>query len=160
MPPKLIVDLAGIDLSETQFDIEKVRKLNQQRYEMEQLSGIIKFAPEDDYVVGYKDVSDDEFWVRGHVPGRPLMPGVIMCEAAAQLCSFYYMMTLADGERDRFLGFGGMKDVKFRGTVVPGDRLIILARKIEIKPRRAIFNTQGVLDGKMVFEAGIIGMPV
>ena len=40
-------------------------------------------------ILGYKDVTDNEFWIRGHIPGRPLMPGVIMIEAAAQLCSFF-----------------------------------------------------------------------
>ena len=40
-------------------------------------------------VLGYKDVTESEFWVRGHIPGRPLMPGVIMVESAAQLLSFF-----------------------------------------------------------------------
>ncbi len=159
MPPKLLVDIDDIDFSRDQFDIEAIRKYNRQRYEMEHLSGIVKFDMDEGVIVGYKDVADDEFWIRGHVPGRPLMPGVIMCEAAAQLCSFYYMKSLPDAE-NRFLGFGGMQDVKFRGVVVPGDKLVLLARKVEIKERRAIFDTQGVVDGKLVFQARIIGMPV
>jgi 3-hydroxyacyl-[acyl-carrier-protein] dehydratase len=126
---------------------------------MEQLTGIIRFAPDQGYIIGYKDVTDKEFWVKGHIPGRPLMPGVIMCEAAAQLCSFYYTHTLPAGKQ-RFVGFGGMTDVKFRGTVSPGDRFILIAKNVELKSRRATFQTQGIVNSRIVFEAVIIGMPL
>ena len=159
MPPKLLTDIDDIDFSRDCFTIEDIRRYNQQRHEMEHLTGIVKFDLDEGVAVGYKDITESEFWIRGHVPGRPLMPGVIMCEAAAQLCSFYYMKTLLDAE-NRFLGFGGMQDVKFRGTVVPGDKLVLIARSVEIKERRAIFDTQGLVDGKIVFQARIIGMPV
>ncbi|MBI5677615.1 MAG: beta-hydroxyacyl-ACP dehydratase [Planctomycetes bacterium] len=118
---------------------------------------MVKFDPEQGIIVGYKDVSSNEFWVRGHIPGRPLMPGVLMLEAAAQLCTYYYKKTTQD---DRFLGFGGIDKVKFRGKVVPGDRLILIAKNRELRARRAIFDTQGVVDGKLVFEGVIIGMVV
>ncbi|MFH1549039.1 MAG: 3-hydroxyacyl-ACP dehydratase FabZ family protein [Planctomycetota bacterium] len=159
MPPKTLVNLEEIDLNTVEVDIEGIRQSNPQRYEMEQLTGIIRFAPEQGYVVGYKDITENEFWVRGHIPERPLMPGVIMCEAAAQLCTYYYKNSLPES-RDRFVGFGGMQDVKFRGTVQVGDKLILIARSIELKPRRATFQAQGLVDGKIVFEAKIIGMPV
>ena len=121
------------------------------------MSGIIKFDPEHKIIVGYKDVSTSEFWVRGHIPGRPLMPGVIMLEAAAQLCTYYYKKTTLD---DRFLGFGGIDKVKFRGKVIPGDKLILIAKNKELRSRRAIFDTQGVVNGNLVFEGIIIGMVV
>jgi 3-hydroxyacyl-[acyl-carrier-protein] dehydratase len=72
---------------------------------MEQLTGILMFDPEQSLIVGYKDVKADEFWVRGHIPGRPLLPGVLMCECAAQLCSYYYSRATS---QSRFVGFGGM----------------------------------------------------
>jgi len=106
-------------------------------------------------VIGFKDVRDDEFWVRGHIPGRPLFPGVLMCEAAAQLCSYYYRRY---GGSNRFVGFGGMDKVKFRGQVVPGDRLILLARVIRLGTRRAVFEVQGIVDGRVVFEGVVTGM--
>ena len=159
MPPKLLVDYEEINLEDVEYGIEEIRKFNQQRYEMEQLTGIIRFAPEHKYVVGFKAVTNKEFWIRGHVPGRPLMPGVVMCEAAAQLCSFYYLKALPEFH-NQFLGFGGMRDVKFRGTVVPGDRLILAAKCTEMKTRRATFLTQGLVNDKVIFEATIIGMPV
>jgi len=159
MPPKFLVDLDEIDLNRVEIAIDEIRKANPQRHEMEQLSGIIKYAPREGYIVGFKDIGKNEFWIRGHIPGRPLMPGVIMCEAAAQLCSFYYSHEMPAGA-DRFVGFGGMNDVKFRGTVVPGDRFIVIAKNIELKSRRAVFQTQGIVNGRLVFEAVITGMPL
>ena len=54
---------------------------------MEHLNGV-NYYDHNGKIVGYKDVREDEFWVEGHIPGRPLLPGVIMIEAAAQLASF------------------------------------------------------------------------
>jgi len=157
MPQDILIDLNNIDLNKPIIDIEGIRAVVPHRYEMEQLSGIIKYSIEEGIIVGYKDVSNNEFWIRGHVPGRPIMPGVMMLEAAAQLCTYYYKQTTKD---ERFLGFGGVDKVKFRGKVVPGDKLIIIAKNKELRSRRAVFDTQGVVDGKLVFEAIVIGMVV
>jgi 3-hydroxyacyl-[acyl-carrier-protein] dehydratase len=157
MPPPLLVDLKGIDLNRLEVTQEEIRKLNPHRFEMEQLHGVIKFAPEQGYAIGLRNVTDKEFWVPGHIPGRPLMPGVLMLEAAAQLCTYYFKRVTNE---PRFLGFGGLDKVKFRGVVLPGSRLIIIAKNREIRSARAIFDTQGVVDSKMVFEAVITGLLV
>jgi len=157
MPPKPLVDLSAIDLSRVVADKEEIRRHNPQRYEMEHLDGIIHLDLDEGVAVGFKDVRDDEFWVRGHIPGRPLLPGVLMCEAAAQLCSFYFQKaTNVDG----FIGFGGMEGVKFRREVVPGDRLILAVKEVDLRPRRATLACQGFVGDRMVFEATIIGMPM
>ena len=157
MPQRFLVDINEIDTSKVVDDIEGIRAVNPHRHEMEQLDGICRFDPENKIIIGYKDVGNDEFWIRGHIPGRPLLPGVLMIEAAAQLCTYYYKKTLQD---DRFLGFGGIDSVKFRGKVLPGDRLILIAKNTELRPRRAIFDAQGVTNNKLVFEGVIIGMVV
>lgn len=157
MPQDFLIDLNGLNLNKSVVDIEAIRTVIPHRYEMEQLSGILKFDPEHKIIVGYKDISNNEFWVRGHIPGRPLMPGVLMLEAAAQLCTYYYKKVTQD---DRFLGFGGIDQVKFRGKVMPGDKLILIAKSKELRSRRAIFDAQGVVNGKLVFEGVIIGMVV
>jgi 3-hydroxyacyl-[acyl-carrier-protein] dehydratase len=157
MPPKPLFDLDSLDPSNVVAGSEQIRQCNPQRHEMEHLDGILHLDLDDGVIVGFKDVREDEFWVRGHIPGRPLLPGVLMCEAAAQLCSFYYRQAL---ELGKFLAFGGMQDVKFRGAVVPGDRLMLIARKVDIRPRRAVFSCQGFVDGQMVYEGTIVGMPM
>ena len=155
MPPKLLVDPDRIDLNRVEDDIEGIRRYNQQRFEMELLSGILAFSREEQHVVAYKDLTDSEFWVRGHVPGRPLMPGVLMCECAAQACSYYNGRT---AETQGFMGFAGLDGVRFRGQVVPGDRLIMVAKLVKAKSRISTFECQGFVNGKMVFEGTIRGI--
>ena len=79
-----IIDPDTIDFDNVVADIEQIRKYNPQRFEMEQLTAIVHEDPVRVACVGYKDVTDQEFWVRGHMPGMPLMPGIVMLEAVAQ----------------------------------------------------------------------------
>ncbi len=157
MPPTEQFDLGNIDLNSILFSKEQVEEVNPHRYEFQQLDGIIHLDCEEGVIVGFKDVTEDEFWIRGHIPGRPLMPGVLMVEAAAQLSSFGVKKINQD---ERFIGFGGIENVKFRGTVTPGCRLIIIGKLLENRSRRFKCQCQGFVDGQMVFEALIIGMPV
>lgn len=156
MPPELQFDLSTIDLSQVVADKEEIRKHNPQRFEMEHLDGIIYADVASNLIIGYKDVRPDEFWVRGHIPGFPLLPGVIMCEAAAQLCSFY-VMRYSSIEAD-FIGFGGMEDVRFRRPVKPGERLILVGKANKLHRRQTLFTVQGMVNGVMVFHGDIIGV--
>ena len=79
MPPPLLFDLSAIDLQvDPIFNKEEICKVNLQQYEMQQLDGVLWYDKERFLILGYKDITDSEFWIRGHIPGRPLMPGVIM----------------------------------------------------------------------------------
>jgi len=73
--------------------------------------------------VGIKTQRNDEFWTRGRIPGRPIMPGVLMIEMAAQISSVIYHRKFETGGK-KFFGFGGVNEVKFRGTVEPGQELL------------------------------------
>jgi 3-hydroxyacyl-[acyl-carrier-protein] dehydratase len=159
MPPPFIIDPAPLDFEHPIADIEAIRRVLPQRFEMEQLNGIVHLDPVEQVIVGFKEVRDDEFWVRGHMPGFPLLPGVLMCEAAAQLCSYYIVTQKLQGDGD-FIAFGGLENVKFRGTVRPGDRLVMIARAVQIRAgRRAVFNTQGIVAGSLVYQGDVIGVP-
>lgn len=158
MPPELLFDLSQFDLGAAPlYDKEAVCRANPQRYEMQQLDGILWCDVERSLILGYKDVTPHEFWIRGHIPGRPLMPGVILIEAAAQLLSFFVKQFL--GEKG-FVGFGGIESAKFRATVSPGCRLILLGHVFEIKSRRVSCAVQGVVDGILVFESTVSGVRV
>src|SRR5262249_10432134 len=158
MPPELHFDPAGLDFNRVVADQEAIRRVNPQRFEMEQLTAIVYLDPTQQLIAGYRDVHPDEFWVRGHMPEYPLMPGVLMCEAAAQLCS-YYIVTQGLQQGD-FIGFGGMENVRFRGTVHPGDRLVLIGKALKYHRRQTIFNVQGFVGSTMVFHADIIGVPI
>ena len=158
MPPELILDPAQLDMSRVLVGREELRKSNPQRFEMEQIDGILFIDTEEHIIVGFKDVGHDEFWVRGHMPGFPLLPGVLMCEAAAQMVSYYIAVTgMKTGD---FIAFGGMEKVRFRGMVKPGDRLVIVGKGIKVHRRQTIFNVQGFVGKGLVFHADIIGVQI
>jgi 3-hydroxyacyl-[acyl-carrier-protein] dehydratase len=158
MPPPLLFDLSRIDLAaKPLFDREAIGTENPQRFEMQQLDGILWYDKEKRLVLGYKDVTKNEFWIRGHIPGRPLMPGVIMVEAAAQLLSFFVKRIY---ELTGFIGFISIDSTKFRSAVEPGKRLYLLGHITEFKSRKYSAYIQGVVDNTMVFDTTVSGMKV
>lgn len=159
MPPPLLFDLADIDLDRVVVDEEGIRSINPHRYEMEQLTGIVHLDNEKHEAVAFKDVTPEEFWIRGHMPGFPLMPGVFMCEAAAQLASYYSLrFDILGGD---LIAFGGIESVRFRGQVRPGDRLLIMAKLDEWRrKRRALFSFQEFVGTTMVCHGSLIGVPI
>jgi 3-hydroxyacyl-[acyl-carrier-protein] dehydratase len=158
MPPPLLFDLSQIDLNAAPlFDKEAICKVNPQRFEMQQLDGILWYDKEKRLILGYKDVTENEFWIRGHIPGRPLMPGVIMVEAAAQLSSFFVKQILG---LEGFIGFAGIEGAKFRSIVEPGNRILLLGKFTKFKRKKYTCSVQGVVDGTMVFEAVVSGLNV
>lgn len=158
MPPPLLFDLSQIDLTtEPLFDREAVRKVNPQRFEMQQLDGILWYNKEKYLILGYKDVTEDEFWIRGHIPGRPLMPGVIMVEAAAQLSSFFVKQIYSV---EGFIGFASIEGAKFRSVVEPGKRILLLGKLTKFKRKKYTCSVQGIVDDTMVFEAIVSGLNV
>jgi 3-hydroxyacyl-[acyl-carrier-protein] dehydratase len=157
MPPEALFDIRAVDYNRVVVDKEAIRKVNPQRFEMEQLDAIVYLDRAVHLVIGYKDVRADEFWVRGHMPGFPLMPGVLICEAAAQLTGWYWMSTgRIQGD---FVAFGGMENVRFRGPVHVGDRLVLIAKGEKFDRRRVVMQVQGFVDGAMVFHGEMIGVP-
>ena len=124
---------------------------------MQHLDGVLWYDKEKRLILGFKDVTQKEFWFRGHIPDRPLMPGVIMIEAAAQLLSFFVKRVY---EVSGFIGFTGIESAKFRAPVKPGDRLLLLGHLTEYGRRKYSAYIQGVVGDTMVFETSVSGMRV
>ena len=157
MFPSFLFDISVLDLNKIEYGKKDIEKENPQSFEMSQLDAVNWADLESLRCVGYKDITDNEFWVRGHIPGRPIMPGVIMIEAAAQLASFFMKRVYG---LEGFIGFSGIEKTKFRGTVVPGDRLYMLSHICKIRSRQFSAEVQGVVNGKKVFDTVISGMRV
>src|SRR3981081_2155473 len=93
MPPELNFDVTRLALSRALAPRKAIRPRTPQRFDFEALDAVVFMDPAQHLVAGYKEVRADEFWVRGHLPGYPLLPGVLMCEAAAQLAGYYMATT-------------------------------------------------------------------
>ncbi|MCE5302713.1 MAG: beta-hydroxyacyl-ACP dehydratase [Planctomycetaceae bacterium] len=157
MAKEPILDFSKFDLNHVVADLEEIRRNNPQRFEMEQLTAICYEDRENHVCVGYKDLTDHEFWVRGHMPGMPLMPGVIMCEAAAQLASYFsHKYQLMEG----IVGFGGLEGVRFRGVVRPGDRFVIVSRLLKLRRSIMTCEFQCFVNQNLVCEGVLKGVSI
>ena len=157
MPPKLLADLDHLDLDHIAYDLDAIRETVPQRFEMEQLTAIHHFDRKNQVVVGSRMIGEDEWWARGHIPGRPIFPGVLTIEASAQLATWLHQAVSGES---KFFGFGGVDQVRFRAAISPGDRVILISKIRAIKSRKGLFDCQAVVNGKLVFEALITGMVV
>lgn len=157
MASALLFDFSAIDLSQTICDSRGLDEFLPQTGPMRQCDRIVWVSENLRQCVGMKEVRPDEFWCDHHIKGRPLFPGVLMIESSAQCASWLFRARFpALG----FLGFLRCDEVVFRGQVVPGDQFVILVNEIEANSRRFISQVQGVVRGKLVFEAKITGMAI
>jgi 3-hydroxyacyl-[acyl-carrier-protein] dehydratase len=93
------------------------------------------------------------------MPGYPLMPGVVMCEAAAQLASYFAQKYDMLGAK--VIGFGGMEGVRFRDQVRPGQRLVLAVKLLKLR-RGAMLacRFQGFVNQAVVVDGQIKGVPL
>lgn len=153
------IDVTTLDFAHPLAGIEQVREVLPHRFEMEMLSGIVLLDPARKLVVGYKDLTTAEFWVRGHMPGYPLLPGVLMCEAAAQLCC-YYTTTQKVTDPGVLMGLGGIEETRFHRPVRPGERLVMVGTGLRVHRRMTRFRTVGYVGTEKAFETIVIGVPI
>jgi 3-hydroxyacyl-[acyl-carrier-protein] dehydratase len=157
MATKNLIDLTTIDFSKIEVSKERILSLNAQRYEFEQLDRVVYMDLEEMVMIGVKEQKEDEFWVRGHIPSRPIMPGVLMIEMAAQVGSLVFHEKF-DPNGEKFFGFGGVNNVKFRGLVLPKQTLVMVVKAVKLRSKIAVFAAQGFVDNNLVFEAEVTGI--
>jgi 3-hydroxyacyl-[acyl-carrier-protein] dehydratase len=155
--PKPIVDLAELDLSQPVMAEAELRRLLPHRHEFQMIDAVAHLDVERGIVVGYKDVRTDDWWTRGHIPGRPIVPGVLMMEGCAQI-STILIKTMNAVAPDRFIGLGGVDDARFRGTVVPPARIWFVSEKGQLSSRLARYPAQAFVDGRLVMEMSVLGV--
>lgn len=136
------------------LSVEEVQKLLPHRYPFALVDRIIEYVP-GQRAVGIKNVTFNEPHFQGHFPGRPLMPGVLIVEAMAQVGGVV-LTQLPELEGGLFL-FAGIDKVRFRRPVVPGDRLVMTVELSCVKRRRfGKMQAKAEVDGQLVSEGELM----
>lgn len=152
-----VVDLSAIDLTATAASREQMFEVIPHRHEMALLDRIVWANRGYTEGVAELTVRGDEFWVRGHFPQRPMMPGVLMVEAGAQLSCWLYNMRQ---DNPAIAAFLRIEQAAFRQSVGVGDTMLVLSKVTRNSSRRFCTDIQGVVNGQITFEASIIGMRI
>lgn len=106
------------------------------------------------YIEAYKNVTINDQFFCGHFPGEPFMPGVLICEAAAQAgCIFLKSMPMFEG---KLILFGGLDNVRFKRLVVPGDKLEFRVELLKVRPRIGKAKFEAKVDGEMACAGEIL----
>jgi len=150
------VDLSTLNFDHPVVDLDGIRAVNPQRFEFEMLSGIVHIDTDRHLVVGFKDLTENEFWVKGHMPGYPVLPGVLMCEAAAQLCGYYIAKFVAGV--GSMIGLAGIDEARFHRPVRPGKRLVMVGTGLKIHRRLTKFRVVGTVESEKAFEVVVAGL--
>ncbi len=106
-------------------------------------------------IVGLKNVTIDEPFFQGHFPGHPIMPGVLIIEAMAQVGGLLLMDTVPNRE-EKVVYFMSMDKVKWRKPVIPGDQLIFEVEMVQFRRKVCKMRGVGRVDGKIVAEANMM----
>jgi len=104
--------------------------------------------------VGIKNVTINDYFFKGHFPGRPVMPGVLIIEALAQVGGV--MMLAPAQNRGKLAFFMAINNVKFRKPVVPGDQLVLEVDVVRVKSKTGQVTGRALVDGKVVAEADLM----
>ncbi len=140
-----------------EIDTSAIEKIIPHRFPFLLVDKIIEIVPGKS-AVGIKNVTANEWYFAGHFPGRPIMPGVLIIEALAQVGAIATLSV--EGREDELVLFAGMDKVRFKREVNPGDRLDL---KVEIERSRGRFGKgrgEASVDGKLAATAELMFMTV
>ncbi|MBW4660535.1 MAG: 3-hydroxyacyl-ACP dehydratase FabZ [Drouetiella hepatica Uher 2000/2452] len=130
--------------------IEDIHRLLPHRYPFSLVDRIIQYVP-GKLAVGLKNVTFNEPHFQGHFPGRPIMPGVLIVEAMAQVGGII-VTQMPDLPEGLFM-FAGIDKVRFRRPVVPGDQLVMTVELLSVKARRfGKMQGRAEVDGQLAAE--------
>lgn len=134
------------------LDIRRIQKILPHRYPFLLVDKVIEIDG-DRFIRGVKNVTYNEVFFQGHFPGTPIMPGVLVIEAMAQVCGLLFAQKLEHtGKLALMLG---MDEVKLRKSVVPGDQLILTAEASRVRSKIAVCKCQALVSGIKAAEAEI-----
>ena len=141
---------------ETVLDTRAIQELLPHRYPFLLVDRIIELVPKE-RIVGIKQVTIGEQFFQGHFPGAPVMPGVLIVEALAQVGAILALREIENREQKLVL-FSGIERARFRQPVVPGDTLMLEVVALRIGSRVQRMRGEAKVEGKVVAEAEIMSV--
>ncbi len=134
------------------WDINALMEFLPHRYPFLLVDRVMEYDREKKVILGYKNVTFNEPFFQGHFPGQPIMPGVLILEACAQMAGLIMLNEI--DEPDKYLGlFSTIKNAKLRKPVVPGDQLVIEARMSGKRFNIYSFTATAYVNGQVVAES-------
>lgn len=134
------------------MDIRQIQELLPHRYPFLLVDRILEIEP-GRRVVGLKNVTINEAFFQGHFPGQPIMPGVLVIEAMAQVGGVLLMRTLNLSAEKKLFYFTGIDRARFRRPVLPGDQLRFELDLLHLRSRNCRMRARAFVEGKLVAEA-------
>lgn len=134
-------------------DIRKVLEMLPHRYPFMLVDRVTELVP-GERIAGYKNITYNEPFFQGHFPGAPIMPGVLLLEAMAQLSGILLLQKPED--RGSLAYFMAIDRARFRKPVQPGDRLDLVGNVLKMKPRLLKVHGQAFVDGDLVAEGELL----
>jgi beta-hydroxyacyl-ACP dehydratase FabZ len=141
---------------ETVLDTLAIQRILPHRYPFLLVDRIVEIT-EGERIVGVKQVTINEPFFQGHFPGAPVMPGVLIVEAMAQVGAVYALRQIEDRERKLVL-FSGIDNARFRRPVVPGDTLVLTVTPLRVGGRVQRMHGEAHVAGQLAAEADIMSV--
>ena len=141
---------------ETILDSQAIQELLPHRYPFLLVDRIIELVPRE-RIVGIKQVSINEPYFQGHFPGAPVMPGVLVVEALAQVGAVLALREIENRD-SKLVMFTGIKEARFRKPVVPGDTLTLEVTALRIGSRVQRMRGEAKVAGQLVADADIMSI--
>jgi len=143
-------------IMETILDSQAIQELLPHRFPFLLVDRIIELVPRE-RIVGIKQVSINEYFFQGHFPGAPVMPGVLVVEALAQVGAVLALREIEDRDQKLVL-FTGIKEARFRRPVVPGDSLVLEVTALRFGPRIQRMRGEAKVDGQLCADAELMSI--
>jgi beta-hydroxyacyl-ACP dehydratase FabZ len=140
----------------TVYDARAIQEILPHRYPFLLVDRIIELVP-GERIVGVKQVTINESFFQGHFPGAPVMPGVLIVEAMAQVGAVYALSQMENRDQKLVL-FSGIDNARFRRPVVPGDTLTLEVTPVRVGSRVQRMRGLAKVDGQLAAEADVMSV--
>lgn len=137
--------------------VQEIMAMLPHRYPFLMVDRVLEYVPGES-AIARKNVTYNEPHFMGHFPGHPIMPGVLIVEALAQVAALVVVKTLESQTEEKLVYFMSIESAKFRRPVVPGDVLELHVQKVQNRASVWKFSGQAIVDGKVCAEATFSAM--